>query len=195
MSGLWLLSHLLLWIALIAQTVVIVSLMRQVGSLLLRVGPVHVVDAGVGPDLGQPAPWLPETPSVGDRPRLLTFLSTACGTCDALVPALNEIDSAYRRQAEVVVLTREQGPDVERWKRRHGLKVPVIPAAKAFSEYSVTNTPYVFIVDSDGYVAARGGVNHIEHLEALLRQCGAAKAADLDSSDLALQHVGGEDLE
>ncbi|HEV2756497.1 MAG TPA: hypothetical protein VG318_12070 [Actinomycetota bacterium] len=167
-------SHVLLWILVTLEGLVILALLRQVGSLLLRVGSVNALDSGVGPEPGMPAPWLPprdqQGPKDPDHLTLLAFLSTRCGACDDLVPALNAISSSYEN-VDVVALVRDDEDDVRRWKAGARLKPGPVTAPAAFEEYGVDGTPYAFVVDADALVAGRGGVNHIEHLEALLRSC------------------------
>lgn len=172
MSDLWIASHVLLWIAVVVQGVLIVALMRQVGSLLIRVGAVHSLDAGYGPDIGTPAPWVPEIARGNDsRALLLTFLSTNCGTCEAIVPALNAVSEAYSATVVVVIVAEDPVSVLKRWTERHRLKPEALAAPEAFKAYGIDGTPYAFVLDSDRTVAARGGVNHIEHLEDLIRRC------------------------
>lgn len=178
MNDLWLLSHLLLWIGVVGEGILIVVLMRQVGSLILRVGSVTALDAGVGPAVGDPAPWIPDVAESEVDHReltLITFVSTSCGACDELVPALNAVHRDYADRAAVVVVAQEADTQVQQWKRGQHLRTPTISSDDAFAKYSVRGTPYAFVLDSDNRVAARGGVNHIEHLEALLRECGLGR--------------------
>lgn len=180
MTDLWLASHVLLWVAVVAQGVLIFALMRQVGSILLRVGPGTVLDGGVGPRIGDVAPWRPEGLSAHVRnsgpSTLMAFVSSSCGACDDIVPALNGIARSYADSVSVLALGRESPSELEQWKRTRRLKIPAVSAPEAFSEYGIHGTPYVFILDRDGLVAARGGVNHVEHLEALLRRCEGIEA-------------------
>jgi len=171
MSQVLVLSHVLLWVCVVVQAVIIMALMRQVGSLLLRVGSSPAFDAGVGPLVGELAPWEPDGLDRGDRLLLLTFVSTTCGTCDALVPAVNAVAKAYESRLSCLVLAREDAKSLRTWSRKTGLTVSSRSLPDAFRSYSVEGTPYAFAIDASGRIAARGGVNHLEQLESLLRKC------------------------
>jgi methylamine dehydrogenase accessory protein MauD len=179
-------SHALLWVAVIVEGVVIIALLRQVGSLLIRVGSVRGLDAGYGPPVGQPAPWLPEFwSSDGSKALLLVFLSTECGTRDALVPAVNSVSRAYSDILDVVSVFSSPKEEVRTWVRDRGLKVPHVRAPEASEAFAIGGTPYAFVVDKRAEIAARGGVNHIEHLESLIRQCHIMSSSE-DHNEVAL---------
>jgi hypothetical protein len=55
--------------------------------------------------------------------------------------------------------------------------------------YGVEGTPYAFVIDKRGDVAARGGVNHIEHLEALIRQCHIQSGSDEEHVEIDTEPV------
>src|SRR6266542_1070177 len=105
-----------------------------------------------------------------DKLTLLTFVSTSCGTCDALVPALNAVARSYSARIVPLVVAREDAGELTRWAKMNRLKVPTLSAPEAFERYGVDGTPYAFVLDEKDRVAARGGVNHLEHLESLIRQ-------------------------
>jgi hypothetical protein len=121
-------------------------------------------------------------------------MSTSCGACDELVPAINAIHATYTKQAAVLVLVRDEPQDVERWTRIRGVRAPVISAPEAFEQFSIGGTPYAFALDEERVVAARGGVNHLEHLEALLRTCQVARESTEATQELFLlaESPGGE---
>lgn len=166
-------SHWLLWVAVLMQSILILSLMRQVGSLLLRVGSLRPLDAGYGPPIGHEAPWLPPSfrvPSEDDKTLLLVFVSTTCSDCAALAHPLNAVAASYS-QVSVVTVSADDESELAAWAQRNRLRVAVVSAPDAVEAYEIGGTPYAFVVSPDGTIRARGGVNHIEHVEALLRQC------------------------
>jgi thiol-disulfide isomerase/thioredoxin len=175
----------------VAQSIMIVSLLRQVGSLLIRVGTIHSLDAGFGPEVGDPAPWLPEThtdkANSPDAPLLLAFMSTSCGTCDAIVPALNAVARDYARRLNLNVLLADGQEAVRDWRLARGLRPTTTSASEAFSSYEIEGTPYAFVIASDGRVAARGGINNIEHIEELLRRCEVTRPARAEPQLIELQ--------
>jgi hypothetical protein len=55
--------------------------------------------------------------------------------------------------------------------KRYGLRdVPFIVAPRWALDNGVTSTPYAVVADADGIVRAKGVVNHLEHLDSVLRQ-------------------------
>ena len=178
MSDLWLASHLVLWVLVLVQGAVILALMRQVGTLLLRVGSATPFDVGKGPAAGDPAPWLPtDAAELNGRGTLLVFISTGCGACDALVPSMNLIQSSYSSHFKVFGVGREAPDVLGKWAAKRGAKAPIVTSPNAFELYEIQGTPYAFAVDALGRVQARGGVNHTEQLESLLRECAARDSA------------------
>lgn len=181
MNGLSAVSQALLWVVVIVQGIVIVALLRQVGSLLLRVGVARPMDQGTGPPVGELAPWLPAEDGVlGPRMRLLAFVSTGCGTCEALAPALTAVAESYRDRISVTVIGREPLELLMRWQRQHGLKAPVVSEPGAFDAYGIDGLPYGYVIDADDHIVNRGGVNHIEHVEALLAPCVGTNREEAD---------------
>jgi len=88
-----------------------------------------------------------------------------------LIPSINAVASSYAGSLVTFAVGREDESVLRAWAHKHRLRVPFLSAEAAFDEYKVDGTPYVFVIDKDGRVAARGGVNHMEHLESLLRSC------------------------
>ena len=162
----------MLWALVLLEGVILIAVMRQVGSLLLRVGSIKALDAGTGPPLGAPAPWVPAgSNGQAERIRVLAFLSTHCGACDDVVPALNAVSTSYRDDIEVLTVISDTTEEIDRWMARVNLRVPLINSGEAFETYEIDSTPYAFVISRDGLVEARGGINHIEHVEALIRGC------------------------
>lgn len=173
MSQLLVASHILLWLLVITEGVVILALMRQVGTLLLRVGSRTAFDAGRGPSVGDTAPWLPTAAqdSTDDLVTLLAFVSPGCGTCEELVPGLNIIASSYADRTRVFAVGTEAFSELEQWAMQNDLRVPVVSSKEAFERFDIAGTPYAFGIDAGGRIQARGGVNHTEQLESLLQAC------------------------
>lgn len=176
MSGLWLASHVLLWVLVVVEAILLIALMRQVGTLLLRVGTSTAFDAGGGPAIGAEAPWVPLEAGDVDggtdgRATMLVFVSLGCGMCDVLAPGLSTIASAYAASSRVYAIGKEGTDSLDAWARNKRVRVPVLSQPDAFDAYSVSGTPYAFVIDADGVVRGSGGVNTTDQLEVLLRQC------------------------
>ena len=152
MSGsVWVVSYVLLWIAVIGLSVVVVALLRQVGVLHARLQPIGVHPAGEGPEQGEPAPPMPRVAYRDAAATLVTFTSPTCTVCHELAPALRALEGQYRDVRLVeVAMSDEMRP--------------------VFSAFAVRSTPYLVAVDRDGIVRGKGVANSLEQAEVLLEE-------------------------
>jgi methylamine dehydrogenase accessory protein MauD len=176
MSGLWLLSYVLLWMLVVGLAVVCLSLMRLVGALHQRLGPAPAAILNDGPEIGQNAGSLlsatwprQESPGMDVRASFWLFLSADCPACEELLPSLFPFAQRVRAKADVrVILVNESDADVESLAEvfnRH--KLPYLVDRRIAQGLRVTSTPYGIWTDAKGIVSAKGVVNHSEHLESL----------------------------
>jgi hypothetical protein len=130
--------------AVVALSLLVLALYRQVGVLTLRLGPrVPLELAEEGPALGEPAPVLEHLGDEGSQ--LVAFFSPGCRLCHQLAPG-------------VAALARE------------GLPVRVVhedEEADAFERWNIPGTPFAVHV-VDGVVVAKGTVNTLEEVDELL---------------------------
>ena len=147
----WVVSYVLLWLAVLGLSVMVVALLRQVGVLHTRLRPLGVHFAGEGPERLEPAPPLPEVDYAGHTMTLVAFSSPTCEVCRSLLPSLRAMERQYRDLALVEV---ELGPTTQ----------PV------FSAFKVRSTPYVVTVDRTGIVQGRGVANSLEQVEVLVEE-------------------------
>lgn len=128
----------------------VLALYRQVGILTLRVGPGVALElAEEGPPAGEAAPELEDLTEVG--PELVVFFSPGCRLCRELAPAVRALANDG---LPAHVLYEDEVPDV-------------------FERWDVPGTPFAVHV-VDGIVVAKGTVNTLEQLEALVA-IGAAR--------------------
>ena len=134
----------ILAVAVVALGVLVLALYRQVGVLSLRIGPQAPLELEEeGPAVGAPAPALRGLERRGGE--LVAFFSEDCRLCRELAPAVRALG-------------------------REGLAVRVAYEAvetDAFRRWNVPGTPFVVHV-VDGVVAAKGLVNTLEQLDALV---------------------------
>lgn len=149
-GGVWILSYVLLWIAVAVLGFAVVALLRQVGVLHARLAPMGVHFAGEGPPLGQPAP---AAGPFGYTARLtiVAFTSPACEVCAHLRPSLGAIERQYRDVALVEVAHTPE-------------------TTATFRAFNVSNTPYFVAVDGQGIVRGRGVANSLEQVEELIEE-------------------------
>ena len=150
-GGAWIVSYVLLWLAVLLLSVMVVALLRQVGVLHTRLRPLGVHFAGEGPERLAPAPPLPGVEYRDHTMTLIAFTAPTCEVCHALLPSLRAMERQYRDLALVEV---ELGA----------------PSQPVFSAFNVKSTPYVVTVDRDGVVQGRGVANSLEQVEVLVEE-------------------------
>jgi hypothetical protein len=142
-----------LTLAVVVLGALVLALYRQVGILTLRLGPGVALElAEEGPAIAAPAPDLDGLQGTGHE--LVAFFSRGCRLCRQLSPAVRALAG-------------------------EGLPVHVVyehEEPQAFERWSVPGTPFAVHV-VDGTVAAKGAVNTLEQLEALIAVGGARQRA------------------
>jgi methylamine dehydrogenase accessory protein MauD len=179
MSGIWIVLHISLWLAVMLLFVAVFTLARQVGLLHTRLSPSGARMTNAGPELGTEAPEVAaldlsdRAVNIGvesDKHWLLVFVSSSCSTCAGLVPALHSIRRSEKGWLNIV-LVGVHGSKAENnsFRDRHNLKsIPYIVSESIGHAYGVTSPPYAIILDPRRIVLAKGIVNHMDHMESLL---------------------------
>lgn len=177
MSGVWLISYIVLWGIVLFQGLVIFVLMRQLGIIYLGTA------QGVGRDgiaAGQRAPdfTLPDLAgglrSLADfrgRSLLLVFGSTSCTPCRGLVPDLNAFARTHAADLDALFAIRGTPSETQRFVDDLGLQVPVgiYNDEELHEKYKARVTPFAFVIDGEGIVRSKGLANNRAHLDMLLK--------------------------
>ena len=130
--------------AVLVLAVLVLALYRQVGVLSLRIAPHGPLELDEeGPPVGTPAPALAGLERRGGE--LVAFFSAGCRLCRDLAPGVRAL---ARGGLAVHVAHEEEQPAV-------------------FERWNVPGVPFVVVV-VDGVVAAKGLVNTLEQLDALV---------------------------
>lgn len=166
-GSVWIVSYVLLWVAVVVLGFSVVALLRQIGVLHLRVAPMGVNFAGEGPELDQPAPEIDLTDYHEADFTLLAFTSPTCEICQTLKPDLLRLDRAYDE-------VRLRFVDHER-------------NAESFANFSVRSTPYLVAIDREGYVRSRGVANTIDQVEEMLAEVLAGPPVEAVDTDTTLE--------
>ncbi|HYO16498.1 MAG TPA: hypothetical protein VE685_25150, partial [Thermoanaerobaculia bacterium] len=120
MEGIWLVSYIVLWIAVAVLAVLCLSLLRLVGQLHERIGPAGAMVIDQGPEIGSRLPALLEVGRLrgkfplefpGDRDRLLIFVSPNCEACVRLMKSLIPFSRRYRGELDVLLVSHSSDPD------------------------------------------------------------------------------------
>jgi len=158
MSGIWLVSYVMLWLTVLVLGFSVVALLRQIGVLHTRIAPMGVHFAGEGPELDQPAPALQDVDYTASPYTLLAFTSPTCEICATLKPALQRLAKGYR-EIDLKIIDH----DTE---------------AASFGDFRVRSTPYLIAIDDQGIVRSRGVANTLDQAEEML-----AEVLTIDISD------------
>ncbi len=174
MQGWWVASYVVLWIVVVALSVVVVALARQIGTLHLRLGPTGALEIDdEGPPLGEAPPPYEARDIAGERvqiggageAQLVLFSSPGCRVCEQVLPGLAPVAASHSLRP---LLVADLGlEETTRAYRARGLKFPVVPGVDLVQRYRVPGTPYVVVLDDSGVVRAKGTVNNLEQLEGL----------------------------
>ena len=179
MDNALLISHLVLWVVVLAMGVAIVALVRQIGVLHERVAPAGALMMGQGPKVGELAPVLDVEDFSGKQLRiggeaddgrstLVFFLSPTCPVCKSLLPVLNAMRRSERAWLRVVLASDGEREPQEAFVAKYKLDAfTVVLSTELGLTYQVAKLPYGLLIDENGVLSARGLVNSREHLESL----------------------------
>jgi methylamine dehydrogenase accessory protein MauD len=172
-------SNVVLWCLVVALSIIVFALMRQIGVLHERIAPVGALLLRDGLKVGEAAPVLSVAdlggralfvgaPRDDGRSMLLMFVSPTCPVCKTLLPVLKSSRLAERDWLEIVLASDGELEEQRRFVSAHGLQqfsyVVSTPLGLAFQ---VNRLPFAAIVDEHGVLRARGLINSREHLESL----------------------------
>lgn len=157
--------------------VLLLSFARELGVILVRLGPAVPRVGPEGPAVGSAIgdvdyPGLEgEVFHVGPNKsgrKLVVFVAPACPSCVDLAPALRTVAIHYRDRVTVSAITavqpttrdaafvRELGPLV-----RYGFEPTLL------NRLNIPGTPYALLLDADNVVLSKGVVNNLEQVESL----------------------------
>jgi hypothetical protein len=168
------------------------SELRQVDRVV-RSSP-YVVE-GIGLPAGRQAPPLQGRTLAGERfppngpvrePHVLALVSPGCSPCERLLDDLVEADP-FGDSIRAILVT-DQPPEDDsalwRWARTRGRDTVLVEDVHEISElYQTTAKPHVFIVGSDGIIAAQGITHSAHGVAELLRRAGLPIAVDSNRNE------------
>lgn len=189
MSTPLLVSHVALWVLVIAEAIALLALYRHFGEMYLNSREGRSVQ---GPDVDSVPKHLMVTDvagrtislPAGERPRLLLFASTDCKLCDRIRDELPAVTEAVDG-GEIVVVCAGHAASVRTWAAKIADDVAAVvpdPGYRVATAYGVGLTPFLVGVGPDGAVRTKGIANDRVALEAAL-----AELFDADRSMLTPQ--------
>lgn len=172
-------SNIVLWLAIVALSLVVWALARQIGVLHERITPVGALMLRKGPQVGEPAPHVDVNdlegrthhiaePREDGRSLLLVFVSPTCPVCKAILPVLKSSRLSERDWLEILLASDGDVGAHRQYIAAHGLEQFAYLNSTALGlTYQVSRLPYAVVVDEKGILRARGIINSREHLESL----------------------------
>lgn len=195
MADAWYAAFGLLALVTVANSVLLVAMMRQVGLLHQRLPPIG--PGSIGPEPGASFERLDFAGSPDNekdetrRPpvRVLAYVTPGCSLC-ARIPGFLEAYSKtappeVRRLVSFVLATDASERDTERYREEAKIRLPILRHAQLQQHYRLTEVgaPYLLaLLDGDGdqeLLLAGGIVNTLEQLEDLTDIALARRAAHL----------------
>ena len=175
-----LISNVLVWVAVVALTVAVMALARQIGVLHERIRPVGALALGKTIAAGEQAPsfQLPSLTggnvSIGGhaadgRSTLLFFVSATCPVCKILLPILKDLAATEGKRLRIVFAS--DGTEAEHlgFIRQHGLdNFAYLISTEVGMAYRISKLPYGLLISAEGKIITHGLINTREHLESLL---------------------------
>ncbi len=191
MPEIFVVSQVLLWLAVIVLTVLVLALARQVGVLHERIAPAGALAMNAVLKVGEKAPHMIEQSLDGRRVEignakqvstLVFFLSPDCPVCKTLLPALKSALRAEKSWLECVLASDGSIPEIHKdFIKKYDLEAwPYVVSENLGKQFGVSKLPYAALVDEAGIVRSLGMVNSREHLESLFvaKETGIASIQD-----------------
>jgi len=143
-------SQAVLLVLVVALTLLVFALARQIGVLHERVAPL-----GAAREDG--------------RNQLFLFVSPSCPMCKKLLAVARSFMRSEKRHIWLALIGDGERSEQERLVREHKLEAfPYVISPVVGMTYQVGKLPYSVLIDERGIVRAKGLVNSREHLESLL---------------------------
>lgn len=183
-SGLWQVLTGLLVVAVVVEGLLLVGVIRQVGTILLQIAPPRPGVLDGGPDLESQVDL-----GLEDRAAVVMFLAPDCQPCEQLVPSLPVFVRNYPEFELIPIVVAKSTTTGRRFADE------LDPSGRLdmvhlFSEWNVPGTPFAVGVDRDGRVRSKGVVNNLDQLESLAETVRfAAQRAVVDADEAIIAEV------
>jgi len=178
METFWTLSVALLGVANLGFLVLLLALTRQVGLILVRLGPTVARETTDSLPVGRQL----ESVNLADirgkvhavQPvkygqTLLVFVSPACQACRELLSGLRAFASQYSRDVRTLVISTAVANELDvQYSTQLGPTVPYIRDRRFADQLAIKATPYAVLLDAANTIVSKGIVNSLEQVESLL---------------------------
>lgn len=199
----WLISYILLWAIVLGISFFLVGTLRSLGLLqwkfdeMAATRPVRKGREGLSP--GKPAPdfTLPSVAS-GDlslqdfagRELLLLFTQSGCGPCHSIAPELNRLHE--NGQHQILVVNNGEHNETQAWANEIQARFPIVTQSEweISKKFQVFATPYAFVVDAQGMIAAKGMASSPQYIRYIFDAARKRSSAEPETSnrDSTVEH-------
>lgn len=166
-----------LFLMVVAQTIALLALGRQVGILFERVSPMGALVNDSGPEVGQQTPLFNLASLTGGsvalgpkpgRSTLVFFLSPTCPVCKKLLPIIKSVRKAEGSWLDVVFASDGGKAQHQRFIETAELSsYPYVVSTELGLAYRVARLPYAVLLDQHGTIRAKGLINSREQFDSL----------------------------
>ena len=181
MNDALIISNIILWVIVVALTILLFAVTRQVGILHERVAPAGALQPTSGPKIGEITEEIKTSSLQGssvilggtqeeEKASLVLFISPTCPVCKELVPTAKSLAKAEINQIRLFFAS--DGEDLKQHKNYiHDLEIedyPYLVSEALGMYYQVSKLPFAVLIDGNGILRSKGLVNTREHLESLI---------------------------
>ena len=193
-------SNATLWLVVLALSIALLAVVRQLGVLHERIAPVGALMLAKGLKVGESAPTVVvqdlegRSMTLGDartdqRATLIMFVSPTCPVCKTLLPVLKSSLGSERDWLDIILASDGETANQREFVATHRLSgFPYVVSAPLGIAYQVSRLPFAVLVDAQGVLRARGIVNSREHLESLFEAKRLGFASIQDYFEAAAQN-------
>lgn len=160
--------------------------LRQLGFVLQRAGPVSARSTSEGPRIGENiASHFAPAGVINGKANIILFMSETCSVCGFVRTGAEELARVWNRDADLfLVYDCGDGEDTRLETNRSGLYVKKDSALR--DRLGVNFVPFAAVTTESGTVVGKGLVNDVTHLESLLE---LEKTRRLSGAEMALDAV------
>jgi methylamine dehydrogenase accessory protein MauD len=187
MTPWWLLAYIALWLVVLFLGFLLLGALRALGLLRWRLEqleattPSRTGRSGLKP--GQKAPDFTLPSAAGGEVSLhdfagrrvfLVFTQSGCKPCHRVAPALNQLQRGGAVQVLVVHNGELEATRQGAAQARASFPVLVQQQFSVSKRYQMYATPFAFLIDERGVIAAKGIINNGQHIGFVLAGAGDA---------------------
>jgi methylamine dehydrogenase accessory protein MauD len=203
MTPWWLLSYVALWLVVLFLGFLLLGALRALGLVRWRLEqleattPSRTGRGGLKPGKKAPDFTLPcvvggevSLHDFAGRRVFLVFTMSGCKPCHRIIPELNRL----QRRGEVQVLVVNNG-DLEatrQWAGEARASFPVLAQQQFIvsKRYEMYATPFAFLIDEKGVIAAKGIINNGQYIGFVLSGAGNAAKDGQAAAEPATAEAG-----